>query len=43
MLIKGASPVANTAPKIPMPQGKMNTQSSTTLEKLPPSMAAMES
>ena len=43
MLMMGARPVANTAPKIPMPQGKMNTQSSTTLERLPPIMAAMES
>ena len=43
MLMMGASPVANTAPKMPMPQGKMNTQSSTTLDRLPPIIAAMAS
>lgn len=43
MLMRGARPVAKTAPKMPIPQGKRNTQSSTTLEKLPVSMAAMAS
>ena len=32
MLRMGAQPVASTAPRIPMPRGKMNTQSSTTLD-----------
>ena len=43
MLMIGARPVAKTAPKIPIRQGKMKTQSSTMLEKLPPSIAAIES
>ena len=43
MLRMGAQPVASTAPRIPMPRGKMNTQSSTTLDRLPTIMAVMAS
>lgn len=39
----GASPVATAAPTIPMPQGKIITQSSTTLESEPMIMALMAS
>ena len=43
MLITGAMPVASTAPKIPMPHGKINSQSRATLERLPAIIAAMAS
>ena len=42
-LMTGARPVAKTAPKIPIPQGKMNTQSRTMLERLPPIIPAIAS
>ena len=43
MLITGAMPVASTAPKIPIPHGKINSQSRATLERLPAIIAAMAS
>ena len=39
----GEKPVASTAPKMPIPQGKMKNQSMTTLARLPLRVAAMAS
>ncbi len=39
----GETPVASTAPKMPIPKGKIKNQSMTTLARLPVTVAAMDS